>query len=84
MDRKSQRCGSIQAGCTKSKAYERTNIKSFASLYKDCGGSMGVRVFSEHRCEAAAPTEPAGETQRPPVADHSRPKEVPLGYGEIP
>ena len=58
--------------------------KSFASLYKGCGGSMGVRVFSEHRCEAAAPTEPAGETQRPPVADHSRPKEVPLGYGEIP
>ena len=45
---------------------------------------MEVRVFSEHRCEAAAPTEPAGETQRPPVADHSRPKEVPLGYGEIP
>ena len=65
IDRKSQRCGSIQAGCTKSKAYERTNIKSFASRYKDCGGSMGVRVFSEHRCEAAAPTEPAGETQRP-------------------
>ena len=26
---------------------------------------MEVRVFSEHRCEAAAPTEPAGETQRP-------------------
>ena len=26
---------------------------------------MGVRMFSEHRCEAAAPTEPAGETQRP-------------------
>ena len=26
---------------------------------------MGVRVFSEHRCEAAAPTEPASETQRP-------------------
>ena len=60
------------------------NFKSFASLYKDCGGSMGVRMFSEHRCEAAAPTEPAGETQRPPVADRSRPKEVPLGYGEIP
>ena len=41
------------------------NFKSFASLYKDCGGSMGVRMFSEHRCEAAAPTKPAGETQRP-------------------
>ena len=26
---------------------------------------MGVRVSSGHRCEAAAPTEPAGETQRP-------------------
>ena len=39
--------------------------KSFASLNKGCGGPWGCGGFSEHRCEAAAPTEPAGETQRP-------------------
>ena len=40
-------------------------IKVSSPFTKAAGGPWGVRVFSEHRCKAAAPTEPAGETQRP-------------------
>ena len=53
-------------------------IKKFLLKYAGAGASapagvqgeqswwgLGVRVSSGHLCEAEAPTEPAGETQRP-------------------
>jgi len=44
---------------------EETRCKSFASLFKGCGVHGGAGVRWTPLPKAEAPTEPAGETQRP-------------------
>ena len=55
----------LAAEYAQDKDTSRRFIEVLPAFTKAAGGPAVGRVFSEHRCEAAAPTEPAGETSVP-------------------